>query len=118
MLPQALAILALGALFAFVSKWFLLFLLALLFLAPIPSPARAKAELRGYGMSIKSRLWDGQAVSQERIDYYVKHFTGPGYYFMWPFKSCVQKKLQKYMDTDDCLSDSVYMDVYDILRTS
>ena len=119
-LPQALAIFALGALFAFVSKWFLLFLLALLFLAPIPSPVRTWAELRGYGMSIKSRLWDSQAVTQKRLDYYTEHFTGPNYYFMWPFKNYIAKELQKYVDTNMCLSDpsSVYMDVSNILRIS
>lgn len=119
LMPQALAIFSLGALLSFISPWFLLFLLALIFLAPLPSRVRAWAELRGYGMSIKSRLWDGQAVSQERIDRYVTYFTGPAYYYMWPVKHCIIKKLSKYVYSDDCLSDPnpAYMDVYNLLRT-
>jgi len=120
LMPQALAILALGALFSFINPCFLWFLLALLCLAPLPSLVRAQAELRGFGMSIKARLWDGLNVSEEHLNYYVDLFTGPAYYFMWPFSGVVKRKLQKYMDSDDCLSDAspVYMDVYNLLRAS
>ena len=62
-------------------------------LAPIPAPGRYWAELRGYGMSIHWAVWVGDRV---RIERKVAQFTGPPYYFMWPFKKSVEKKLRKY----------------------
>ena len=62
-------------------------------LAPIPAPGRYWAELRGYMMSIHWKVWTGERVNIDRLVY---QFTGPPYYFMWPFKKRVEKKLRRY----------------------
>jgi hypothetical protein len=118
LLPQLLAILSLGAFLAFINTWFLLFLIFLVFLAPIPSPGRAWAELRGYGMSCKVRKWKHGHVSKDYLDSRVETFAGSAYYFMWPFKSHVRRTLQKYIDTDECLNDKnpAYRDVYELVK--
>lgn len=112
--PQILALLSLGAFLAFINIWFLLFLFALLFLAPIPSPSRTWAELRGYGMSCKVEKWKFGKVDKICFDSRIRSFIGPGYYFMWPFKKCVRAELRKYIETDECLKDKnpAYKDVY------
>ncbi len=116
--PQILAIFSLGAFFAFINPWFLLFLLSLLFIAPIPSPGRAETELRGYGMNCKTRQWLGDTVSENTLNNYVDAFTTSAYYFMWPFKKRVEKRLKEYIDSNDCLSDPnpAYIQVYHILN--
>jgi hypothetical protein len=118
LLPQLLAFLSLGAFLAFVNSWFLLCLLFLVFLAPIPSIGRARAEIRGYGMTCKVKKWIEGDVSDEYLNKITKSFTGSSYYFMWPFKSYVKKRLKKYIETNDCLKDRspVYRDVYKIVR--
>ena len=118
LLPQLLALLSLGAFLAFINPWFLLCLFALLFLAPIPSPGRGWAELRGYGMSCKVRKWQHGSVREDYLDSRIEAFTGPGYYFMWPFKKSVRRTLQEYIDTDECLKDEnpAYRDVYELVK--
>jgi len=116
--PQIFALLALFAVLAFISPWFLLFLLALLFLAPLPAPFRKTAEMRGYGMSVKTLNWlYGYLVSTEEAARYVKYFTGPSYYFMWPFKESATKEFSQWVDplNNECLREPVYKDVYDII---
>ena len=111
LLPQVLAILALLGVFNLKALFFLVFGL------PIPAYWRAKIEMRGYGMSVAVRKW-ANVVSDSFLNYSVEQFITANYYFMWPFKKAVQKELQTYMDTDDCLKDEnlAYSDVYNILR--
>ena len=96
--PQVLAIFSLLALLAiWFSNYWLLCLLFLLFLAPIPSPARMQFEVRGYRTNVFfMRHVDG--ISEEHltknIEYIVQQFTGPYYYFMWPFKKHLINKLR------------------------
>ena len=66
-------------------------LLCLLFLLPIPSPARAWLEFRGYRMSCAVRFW--LTGARYDIDFVLKQFTGPGYYWMMPFKGYMRKKI-------------------------
>jgi len=121
--PQILALLALFSFLAFINPYFLLFLIALLFAAPIPAPYRTWAELRGYGMSCKVRLWCGekleviQNIIKER---YVTAFTTAAYYFMCPFKNYIINKLLEWTTSDDCLSDAnpAFMDVYNVVKHS
>jgi len=119
MKPQLIAILSLLSFLAFINPYFLLFLLALLFLAPIPSPYRTWAELRGYGMNCKVRLWHGETISQERLNYSADAFITSAYYFMCPFRKWVMKKLKKWADPNDnsCLLDKnpAFKDVHDLI---
>jgi hypothetical protein len=119
--PQILASLSLLSLLAFFSPYFLLFLLTLIFVAPIPAPYRAWAEIRGYAMSCKVRLWDGwsEETVRNRLELkYANAFTTSAYYFMWPFKNYVIRKLTEKVSSDSCLSDSnpACVDVYNIIK--
>lgn len=86
--PQILAIPL--ALLSFSSLWWLF---ALVLLAPIPSIGRSWLEFRGYRMSMAIRWWlENQRVPSE---HYAKKFTGPNYYFMFPFRKFLIKKFDK-----------------------
>jgi hypothetical protein len=115
--PQFLSIFSLGAILAVINPWFLLFLLALLFAAPIPSPGRAETEFRGYGMSCKVRIWGGEIIDAGLLNRYADAFTTSAYYFMWPFRKNVDERLREYINTDVCLRDCnpAYADVYCII---
>lgn len=91
--PQIFAILTI---FGILNPYFLLFLLLA---APIPAPYRTWAELRGYKMSCKIRLLDGWSPEKikDRIkNRYVNAFIKSSYYFMFPFKSYIIRKLLEY----------------------
>lgn len=99
-------------LFAFVH-WALALSLFLLFLAPLPAYWRKHFEFRGYVMSlfIRNEIFNKRnlredvrrALLESAVDKYNEHFTGPNYYFMWPFG--VKKKLLSKIDP--ILSDSL-----------
>lgn len=118
--PQWLAVFSLFAVLAVISPWFLLCLGFLLFLAPIPAIFRKNLELKGYGMSIAVRKWRGETNMENRLDYYADHFTGPAYYFMWPFRSYIKQKLREYVYTDECLKDRnpAYQIVHSIIMNA
>ncbi len=94
--PQILAVFSLLSFLAFLNIWFLLCLGFLLFLAPIPSPGRKKIEIRGYGMSCRNEVWFNGKIDQNILESYVRNFTGPNYYYMWPFKEDVRNELIPY----------------------
>lgn len=85
--PQILVV---GVLLAmFLSPWFLLFLLCL---APIPAIGRAWIEFRGYSVSLGVFYWlSGDVVD---IDFILNKFTGPDYYWMWPFRNQLKKRFE------------------------
>ena len=92
--PQMWAVLALSALSAiWVGPWGLLGLIPLLCLLPLPSPGRRDVELRGYTMSMAVNHWRYGDVKDSTKDWIVGHFTGPDYYFMWPFKEDMKVKV-------------------------
>ena len=82
----------------------------LLFLLPWPSPGRAWLEFRGYRMSLAMKYWIGICNSSKKektsctffenydITWVVNQFTGPAYYFMFPVKSFIEKKLRATME--------------------
>lgn len=84
--PQILAVFSLLSLLAiWFSNWWLLCLLALGLLSPLPAPGRVYIEKRGYLMSLASIYWmynDGKLVQDLRFRY-VKQFTNHSYYFMY-----------------------------------
>lgn len=95
--PQILfPIIAIGL--AFVSPWFLL--LALLVALPLPSFFRFYYELRGYRMNLllleKYSGWakDSEIYLATRT-HIIEQMVGPAYFFMMPFKSYVEKKLDE-----------------------
>lgn len=111
--PQTLAVLSLLSLLAiwFSNAW-LFCLLFLLCLAPIPSPARMHFELRGYRTNVFFMRHVDKISEEElpnKIEYILQQFTGPYYYFMWPFK----KHLIKNLLDRSCESDPYFV----LLRT-
>jgi hypothetical protein len=66
-------------------------LLALLCLAPLPAPGRALLELRGYTVTLAIDFWSNSIQDEdEYINWLVTQFTGPNYYYMFPFKTFVK----------------------------
>jgi len=77
--PQILAPLCLLSLLAiWFSSWWLLSLLALGLLSPIPAPGRVYIEKRGYLMTLAIAQW----LNRDILPLVIKQFTGNGYYFM------------------------------------
>ena len=73
---------------------------SLLLLAPLPAFGRACAEIRGYTVSLAVGFWSGTLGDEEvYLNELVDIFSGPSYYYMWPFKSWVKsyfaQKLQE-----------------------
>lgn len=102
--PQILAPLALLSILAI---WFGLGWLAclgfLLFLLPLPAPGRMWLEIRAYRVNMMFLKYVTQ-VSEEGIRgmavHYSTHFTGPNYYFMWPFRNHIIGLLLKEVKLD------------------
>lgn len=95
MFPQSLAPLALvsvGAIWG--SMWFLLNFGWLLCLAPIPAYFRMKEEMEAYAMSMACNYWRYGSIQQSQMEWLEDHFTSGDYYFMWPFKKNVEKRLE------------------------
>lgn len=95
-LPQWGALLGLLSLFAiWFSNLWLLNLLWLGLIAPLPAYFRAEEEYRGYTMSMANNYWLHGNIRTLDIEWYAEQFYGPSYYFMWPFKSRVIKRLER-----------------------
>jgi hypothetical protein len=91
--PQILALLSLFAFCGFWSTAWLLCLLFLVFLAPLPAYWRYKAELNGYRVSILFDKLFGRPP-EETYEWVAKQMTGPNYYFAWPFKGKILSDLK------------------------
>jgi len=104
-----------------ISPWWLLTLLSLVALAPLPASIRKWAEVRGYGMSLRVRMWRYNQVTSSKFESSVRAFTGPNYYFMWPFEKDIRKELSAYslkedpahLETD---SNPAWRVVYQVLK--
>jgi hypothetical protein len=118
MVPQVLAFLSLLSILAiWLSNWWLLCLLFLLCLAPIPAPWRMSKEFEAYTMSMAVSHWE-----RTDTDYYLqniaKNFYGPSYYFMWPFKDSITAKLKEELEKvrlGEYDNKAVFKDVKDIM---
>jgi hypothetical protein len=55
---------------------------------------RKKWEMEAYEESFRAinEYWgESELRNEKRREHYVKHFTGPSYFWMWPFKKSVEK---------------------------
>lgn len=96
LLPALFALLSLGALAAiWASNWFLLFLAALACLLPLPAYWRMRWELRGYAMSMAVDAWRNGSVTAATKRMTLDNFTGSAYYFMWPFRKGMERRLDE-----------------------
>lgn len=94
--PQILALLSILSFVAFTGNMFwLLWLLMLLFAAPIPSFFRTHWEMRGLSCSMAARIWTEGSITDRYREFAIQRFVGPDYYFMWPFRSWMKKKLAR-----------------------
>jgi len=123
LLPAVLAPLALGALAAiWASNWFLMFLVALVFLLPLPAYWRMWWELRGYSMSMAMYAWRDGSIPADTKTWMAERFTGPAYYFMWPFKRGIMRRLaasEKAIHNGDILKwGPIYAQVHRIQKLS
>jgi hypothetical protein len=88
--PQIFSLLTIGA---FWNMWWLL---ALLFLLPLPSPGRTWLEFRGYRMTAAVQWWlTGNEVNTVWIE---QQFTGSAYYWMFPFKRFMERRIVKAIE--------------------
>lgn len=119
--PQILAVFSLLAVLAiWFSPWWLLALLALLFLAPVPSPGRKLIEFNGYTMSLfmaNEFLKESGVEEDDRrarllslAARYDENFTGAAYYYMWPFgvKESLVNKVEKIISAEILQDDVIY----------
>lgn len=95
--PQCLAALSVFGLFGFLNPLMFLFLLALVFLAPLPAPFRYQWELNGYRVSILLgrvlHRYSPSEMDQVR-EWIKKEMTSGSYYFAWPFPTKIDKDLK------------------------
>lgn len=105
-LPQILATLSLLSILAiWFSNMWLLNLLWLLLLAPIPAYFRTEEELDAYTMSLYVAALQKNSFPnvtrkqlKSHVDYISENFYGSNYYFMWPFKKNITEKLNQRID--------------------
>lgn len=113
--PQCLALLSLFAFGAFFNLWMLLWLLALVFLAPIPSAFRYKAELKGYRTSILlARMAQNYNDNDMQFLYaWIKsQMTSESYYFAWPFPNSIEDDLKD----ESFISEPRYVEIINFLE--
>lgn len=95
--PQVLSILSFLVWFAFLNPYWLLWLLCLLFLLPIPSPTRYKIELTGYRTTLlldkHVYALDASLLEKDK-EMIIKNLSGPWYYFCYPFKDRIRNDLE------------------------
>ena len=94
-------ILVLGALLSLLAIWFssawLWALVCLVFILPWPAPGRYYLERRGYEMSLACESWVSGNPSNPLQAWATAQFTGPSYYWMWPFKKQVARNFAQHM---------------------
>jgi len=73
--------------------WSIALILMFVCAAPIPSPGRAWIELRGYRISAVAYAAQYGRLDERALKFFIKQFTGPSYYFMYPFRKLIQRKL-------------------------
>ena len=93
-----LCLLALGAIGAIWDVRFLWFLLALISLFPWPAPGRKYMEMRGFAMTIAADNWADPAWKREEApNWILDNFTGPNYYWMWPFRKHLEGQFKTWI---------------------
>jgi hypothetical protein len=97
--PQILAVLSVFGFLGIWLGWGWYFCFAfLLCLAPLPAPFRAAEEVAGYRMTLAVLYWMNGRIEDEDVEFVCNQFTGPGYYFMMPFKGYVRSLIEKECD--------------------
>jgi hypothetical protein len=112
------------------SWWLLPFLLTLVFLAPLPAPWRTHYEIKGSvmglfttnellkerGLSVENRI----EILQSQADRKEESFTGPAYYFMWPFgvREELYEAIQDIVSEKILEKDDIYREIAQAIKDS
>lgn len=110
--PQVAALNAVVALLAiWFSNWWLLGLLFLLLLLPLPAPGRMLFERRGYLVTLLVLDWQyGRGAMMANLNSVLDQFTGRYYYWMWPFKESLRGWfMRKTMYLSECPHGDTYL---------
>ena len=99
---------------------------AALFLSPAlnflgAAYGRAWAEFRGYTMSMACNYWKYGNIHPDTKKWVVKHFVGGNYYWMLPWRSYVEKRLDRVatdLASGIILKDPIFKKVYNIMYIS
>jgi len=110
--PQILAVFAV---FSFLSPWFLL---ALVCLFPLPAPWRVNSEVNGYTMNMVFEQVLAPVGYNVRVaaDLYAAKFVSSGYYWMAYRKAPVARKLEKAFK-ELPTTHSAFIEVLEWLKT-
>lgn len=112
------------------SWWMLPLMLSALLVAPLPAYFRMKFEVNGYMMSLfmLNELLKEDGIDKDnrkirlaiRANDINKNFTGPNYYFMWPFgvEERLLKASDKILNEDMVNEHEIYQDVLAALKES
>jgi len=60
---------------------------------PFPAYWRMKYELEAYQISATLVVWSMGDIGESHLKHITQNFTGPLYYYMWPFKGYIDKRL-------------------------
>jgi hypothetical protein len=95
--PQILALLALLSIMSIWWRPALWFLLALILLGPLPAYWRTHYELRAYTITLAVAYYSTGSISYANIvlENIISRFTGPSYWYMWPFKGYIREELSR-----------------------
>lgn len=113
LLPQLLAlpVAALAVLAVWHGLVWLWALAGLVLLAPVPALGRAWLEWRAYRVTMIADFVDFGFLPDVYIEDLVHTFAGAGYYWMWPFKSAMRRRIKNWRD--DLVAGTAKFDAYE-----
>lgn len=115
--PQILSVLSLLSFLAFIHPAFLLNLIWLAAALPLPAYWRTQIEMNGYVMSLAVQYWRAHYMLETSFRSIASQFTGPAYYYMWPFEGDALAELKtraQAIRTGEILADPIFKKVYKV----
>jgi len=94
--PQILSLLSLLSFMALTGEYlWLAFILSIAFIAPLPSIFRTHWEMRGMSCGMAYKQWTVGKIHESTVQFGIDRFCGPDYYYMWPFKGSMKRKIAR-----------------------
>lgn len=112
----------------FFLNWYIVLGLIVLCLLPLPAPGRTYFEAKAYTMSLfvhneisiqKGIPFQGRLTALKNIaNTYNKQFTGPNYYFSWPFglSNYFLLKIKQILSKEIEQKDKIYTEILNLLK--